>query len=349
MLPSLTFYFAGFFLAATVHGASITPDGVPSGFEQPTVPARNRTDFDTIFAEITESTTLSTRSPKDIHIAARQARATPKFFELTFGPIGAANNADGYMGFVSLETYDVNACATSCNTRGFDSSSGPCIFFNIWTAVVNGSATSTVCSLYNTVTDNSTATNTGQGDLVVTASRGYSRKSLIQDGSFQDYTCIVTQTNGCPFTPSKFWTRFVPAGYDFVLVNNNPAHSGTSSAFFFFSPPSPDAYAYGSTLDYALPTNAVAGKTYVISFFYTNSNLFPAPANLTGPLVSALWNGVSVIDAPQVGPETFNGLSFMNIIAEVVAQGDDTFTLKNGVAFPHAMYVDDIAIFEKWY
>jgi hypothetical protein len=79
------------------------------------------------------------------------------------------------------------------------------------------------------------------------------------------------------------------------------------------------------------------------------SDLSPAPANLTGPLVSALWNDVSVIDAPQVGPETFNGVSFVNILAEVVAVGGDTFTLKNGVSFPHAMYVDDIAIFEKWY
>jgi hypothetical protein len=172
---------------------------------------------------------------------------------------------------------------------------------------------------------------------------------LIQDGSFQDFTCIVTQSNGCPFTPSNFWTRFVPASYDFVLVNNNPAHSGTSSAFFFFSPPSPDSYVYGSTLTYALPTNAVAGKTYVISFFYTMSDLSPAPANLTGPLVSALWNDVSVIDAPQVGPETLNGVSFVNILSEVVAEGGDTFTLKNGVSFPHAIYVDDIAIFEKWY
>ena len=56
---------------------------------------------------------------------------------------------------------------------------------------------------------------------------------------------------------------------------------------------------------------------------------------------------MSFIGAPQVGPETFNGISYMNILGEVVAQGDDTFTLRNGVAFTHAMYVDDIAIFEK--
>ncbi len=50
------------------------------------------------------------------------------------------------MGFTSLTSYDPSACAEACNTRGFDSN-GPCIFFNIWTAVVNGTATQFVCSM----------------------------------------------------------------------------------------------------------------------------------------------------------------------------------------------------------
>jgi hypothetical protein len=77
---------------------SITPDGVPAGFEQPATPPGNRTDFDSIFSDISQLTTLTARTPRDIQLAARQARATPKFFELTFGPTGAANNADGVSG-----------------------------------------------------------------------------------------------------------------------------------------------------------------------------------------------------------------------------------------------------------
>jgi len=51
------------------------------------------------------------------------------------------------MGFVLLDTYDVNACAESCNTRAYDSTSGPCIYFNIWQAVVNGTASAVTCSM----------------------------------------------------------------------------------------------------------------------------------------------------------------------------------------------------------
>ena len=65
--------------------------------------------------------------------------------------------------------------------------------------------------------------------------------------------------------------------------------------------------------------------------------------------MSVLWNGVDVLDAVQVGPETFNGLIFFNIQATVVAKGNDTFVLKNGGAFAHAMFVDDIALFQKWF
>jgi hypothetical protein len=205
---------------------------------------------------------------------------------------------------------------------------------------------------YNTVTDSSTATNTGQTNVQVTNSRGYSRVSLIQDGSFQDYTCVLTPNSGCPFVPSAFWTRDIPQpNTDFILVDNFPAHSGTSSAFFFFSPvadPSPFSYI-GSTLTYTLNMNGVVGKTYVISFFYTLSDYSPPPASFNGPLMSALWNGAPAVNVVQSGPS--NNLNFLNIQAEVVSQGGpaDTFVLQDGISYNHAMYVDDIAIFEKWY
>ena len=51
------------------------------------------------------------------------------------------------MGFELLTSYDVDACARSCNTRGYDQKSGPCIYFNIWQAVVNGTASAVTCSM----------------------------------------------------------------------------------------------------------------------------------------------------------------------------------------------------------
>lgn len=51
------------------------------------------------------------------------------------------------MGFVLLDRYDVDACATQCNGRAYDQNSGPCVYFNIWRALVNGNPQSYVCSM----------------------------------------------------------------------------------------------------------------------------------------------------------------------------------------------------------
>lgn len=135
--------------------------------------------------------------------------------------------------------------------------------------------------------------------------------------------------------------------YDFVLVDNFPAHSGTSSAFFFFNPPSSTSPAFGSTLTYTPELGTTQGKKYIVSFFYTMNTLSPAPTNPTGPLFSLFWNNGDVLDIAQVGA----GPSFQYLHAqvEVTATGADSLFFKNGVSFPHALYVDDIAVFEKWF
>ena len=51
------------------------------------------------------------------------------------------------MGFVSIDTYDVAACAALCKSRDFDSVGGVCQFFNIWTPVVNGTTSTSSCAL----------------------------------------------------------------------------------------------------------------------------------------------------------------------------------------------------------
>ncbi|RDB25513.1 hypothetical protein Hypma_006474 [Hypsizygus marmoreus] len=103
--------------------------------------------------------------------------AAPDGYELVFGPTDGANNAPGYMGFAFIDKYDVNACANLCNNRDHDPHGGACQYFNIWRALVKGVPTTYTCSMYYIPADSSTAINYGQGDLKVTYSRGYRKKT----------------------------------------------------------------------------------------------------------------------------------------------------------------------------
>lgn len=77
-------------------------------------------------------------------------------------------------------------------------------------------------------------------------------------------------------------------------------------------------------------------------------NTLSPPTSATGPLFSVYWNNEKVLDVMQVGSEiTFQ---YLNAQVEVTATGaDDKLFFKNGVSFPHAMYLDDIAVFKKWF
>ena len=55
------------------------------------------------------------------------------------------------MGFAFLSAYDVDACAQLCNTQDPDPVGGPCIYFNIWRAVVDGIPTTYTCSMVSTI------------------------------------------------------------------------------------------------------------------------------------------------------------------------------------------------------
>lgn len=133
--------------------------------------------------------------------------------------------------------------------------------------------------------------------------------------------------------------------YDYVLIDNFPAHSGTSSCFLLFSPPTSTSPAFGSTLTYTQPLNTVPGQKYIISFFYT-MNTFSSSVS-TGPLFSVFWNNQKVLDVMQVG--TTVSFQYLHAQVEVTANGpSDTLFFKNGVSFAHAVYLDDIAVFQKW-
>lgn len=68
----------------------------------------------------------------------------------------------------------------------------------------------------------------------------------------------------------------------------------------------------------------------------------------TGPLFSVFWNNENVLDVLQVGTDV--SFQFFNAQVEVTATGaNDTLFFKNAVSFAHAVYLDDIAVFQKWF
>ncbi|KAF8989953.1 hypothetical protein BDQ17DRAFT_1372527 [Cyathus striatus] len=259
---------------------------------------------------------------------------TPEGYELVFGPIGGANNAPGYMGFVFLDRYDVEACAQQCNTRGADPMGGACQFFNIWRAVVNGLPTTYTCSMYFIPADASTAVNTGQGDLVVTFSRGYQRKNILPDGGFESF---------------KACTDFCQAASDANWIGTSPANGSLDATVFFFAPFAHSGNSSGllgsafgvdplpGTLAAAKALQTVPGKQYQISFFESSS--FSGPVMEANAFFQVLWNN-QVVLASKVG---FTNWELFSVT--VTAKGNDLLAFHGGSA-PAWTFLDDITVFE---
>ncbi|KAJ7736590.1 hypothetical protein DFH07DRAFT_779660 [Mycena maculata] len=257
---------------------------------------------------------------------------TPDGYELVFGPTGGANNAPGYMGFAFLDRYDVTACAALCNGRGADPVGGVCQYFNIWRAVVDGIPTTYTCSMYYIPADASTAVNFGQGDLVVTLSRGYSRLSVLPDGGFEGYTACD----------------------DFCFTDSYANWIGTSSsggqddATVFFFPPyartghgsgllgsADDADSFNGTLTPAQPLTTEKGKSYVVQAFVGND--FSGQPLENTAFVFILWNGVKV-------GEVTGFQHYTPVQATVTATGKDVLSFTGGDA-PAWSFLDDISVF----
>ncbi|KAF9000110.1 hypothetical protein BDQ17DRAFT_1360120 [Cyathus striatus] len=260
--------------------------------------------------------------------------ADPEGYELVFGPTNGANNAPGYMGFAFLDKYDVDACAQQCNTRGADPNGGACQYFNIWRAVVNGNPTTYTCSMYFLVADESTAVNTGQGDLAVTFSRGYKRKNFIFDGGFEGF---LNCDDFCFASSYADWVgTSAPGGVldaTFFFFETF-AHSGHGSALL--------GSANGTdnlpgTITPSGPLATVAGKTYEISFFQQSS--FAGSSLESDAFFQVLWNG-QIVQTVNVGFTDWKFFSF-----QVTAQGNDVFAISGGKA-PAWSFIDDINIFE---
>lgn len=123
-------------------------------------------------------------------------------------------------------------------------------------------------SQYYLVADESTAVNFGQGDLVVTYSRGYRRISVLPDGGFEGY-------NGC--------SDFCFTGSYSDWIGSSPPSGNWDATIFFYKP-----YAHtgngvallGSadgvdskigTLTPAKKLSTTVGTNYVIQVFFLSS------------------------------------------------------------------------------
>ncbi|KAJ7738248.1 hypothetical protein DFH07DRAFT_927286 [Mycena maculata] len=256
---------------------------------------------------------------------------TPDGYELVFGPTGGANNAPGYMGFAFIDKYDVTACAALCNGRGADPIGGVCQYFNIWRAVVDGIPTTYTCSMYYIPADASTAVNFGQGDLVVTLSRGYSRLSVLPDGGFEGYTACDDFCFSASYTN---WIGTSSAGGDF------------DASIFFYTPYARTGHGSGllgaafgddalsGTLTPAAPLTTEAGKTYVVQAFVGNA-FAPGDAEADA-FVVILWNGVKVGEVNGFQPYT-------PVQVTVTATGNDVLAFTGGAA-PAWSFLDDISV-----
>ncbi|CAK5274414.1 unnamed protein product, partial [Mycena citricolor] len=211
---------------------------------------------------------------------------SPEGYDPVFGPTNGANNAPGYMGFAFLDQYDVNACAQLCNGRGADPVGGGCAYFNIWRAVVSGVPTTYTCSMYYIVADESTAVNYGQGDLVVTYSRGYKRKSLLPDGGFEGYTGC---TDFCFTLSDSNWVGTSASGgsNDATIFHFN-AYAQTGNSVALLGAAFGDN-AEAGTLAPAQALSTKSGVSYVIQCFMNSA--FSAPSLEASAHVDITWNG----------------------------------------------------------
>ncbi|KAJ7782055.1 hypothetical protein DFH07DRAFT_901039 [Mycena maculata] len=258
-------------------------------------------------------------------------------YELVFGPISAANNAPGYMGFAFLSKYDPSACAELCNQRGPDAVGGACKYFNIWRALVDGCPTTYTCAMYSAPTNVSTATNTGQGTLSVTLSRGYARQSHIPDGDFEAYICDPPQQTFCFAEKAPGWIGTSPTGgqFDATIFHYAPySHGGTGVGLLgcaFGSDPQPGTLTPAAPLSGLLP-----GRAYVVQFFHSSTY---SGVQLEAPaFVNVLWNG-ALVGSVNVGYSPWTFWEF-----PVTAVGNDTLQFTGGKA-PAYDFIDDVYLF----
>ncbi|KAK1233101.1 hypothetical protein PQX77_003741 [Marasmius sp. AFHP31] len=259
-------------------------------------------------------------------------------YEQVFGPVDAANNAPHYMGFVLLSRYDPQRCAQECNKRVIDRLGGACKYFNIWRALKNGKPHSYTCSMYYIPTNASTATNTGQGDISVTLSRGYRRTNLITDGDFEKYQC-ADGTAFCFTNMTSDWIGTSPRGgnYDASIFHYEYyAYRGTGVGLL--------GSAFGSdslpgTLTYAHRIRTKKGGEYKIQFF--TQSTYSGKQREKDAFVCVVWNG-QTIKTLHTG---YAPWAYHEVTAR--GTGNDELAFCGGKA-PAFTFIDNIYVFRYY-
>jgi len=177
--------------------------------------------------------------------------------------------------------------------------------------------------------------NYGQGDLVVTYSRGYRRKDFVIDGGFEGYTCTG-------FCFSESYANWIgtssPGGVnDTIFIHYVPfAHSGSTVAVMG-SGTGDDALA--GTLTPVAPLATVAGKQYIITFFHYSG--YSPPSDEQDAFVDIMWNGnVVATITPGYSPWTYYSFN-------VTGAGKDVLAFHGGKA-PAWSFLDDVHVFRIW-
>ncbi|KAJ3985589.1 hypothetical protein F5890DRAFT_1119932 [Lentinula detonsa] len=244
-----------------------------------------------------------------------------------------ANDAPGYMTSVFLNHYDVDACATICNNWLPDDVGGSCKYFNIWRAVVGVFPVTYTCSIYYIPAEPSTAVYLGQGNLTVTESRGYKRKTHILDGGFEDYTCNDPAAAFCFTHTTDAWlaSSIWEGNYDASIFHYKPyAHTGNSVAILGSAFGSDE---YPGTLTVAASLSTEPGVKYIIEVFHSR---FGEDREVDG-FVEVYWNGHLVgIIYPGYSQWEYDHF-------EVIGRGNDELDFRGGRA-PTYDFIDDISV-----
>ena len=211
----------------------------------------------------------------------------------------------------------------------------PLLTLAVWCVQVNLSVTSTltICFQYYIVADESTAVNTGQGDLAVTYSRGYKRINYVIDGGFEGYS------NECNFfcytTSYANWIGTSPANgiLDATIFAYQPYARTGRGASLLGSANGSDSYS--GTLTPAQPLETVAGQEYIIAFY--QSSAFSGPRGEASAFVDVVWNG-EVVSTVRPGYSNYEYNLF-----KVVGNGNDVLAFHGGSA-PAWTFLDDISV-----
>ena len=182
------------------------------------------------------------------------------------------------------------------------------------------------------VADASSATNTGQGDLQVTFSRGYKRENLIVDGGFESYDEC---DDFCFSETSANWIGSSPAGGYLdasIFFFTTYARSGNATALLGSATFADDK---SGTLQVAKALGTEVGKKYQIAFFQNSA--FSGPTFQAKSIVQVLWNG-KVVETIKPG---FTEWKFHSV--DVDAVGNDILAFRGGAA-PAWTFLDDISV-----